>query len=90
MSPVPASRVPCCRRQLAQTPSQRGATVSSRWTEWDRCRWEADLVRRALGPGPNPAAYSPEEAGYRDVKTNYAQYPKARRILKEVRRAGPG
>lgn len=57
---------------------------------WDRCRWETDLIKGAFGPGPNTAASSLEEAGYGGIKTNCAQHPKAKGILKEGRRAAPG
>jgi len=53
---------------------------------WDRCWCETDLIKGALGLDSTTAAYSPEEAGYRAIKTNCARHPKAKGILKEGRR----
>lgn len=46
-------------------------------------------MRGTWAQTPTPAAYSPEEAEYRDVETNRAQHPKAKGVMEEVSRAGP-
>ena len=43
------------------------------------------------GPGPTPhPSRLPEEAGHGDVETDSVQHPKAKGIVKEIRRTGPG
>lgn len=43
-----------------------------------------------LAHTPTPTAYSPEEAGHREVETDCVQHPKGKGMLKEVMRTGPG
>ena len=46
-------------------------------------------MRGTLAQTPTPAAYSPEEAEYRDKETNIVQHPKAKGVIEEVSRASP-
>lgn len=85
LGPAPTSSVACCERQLAQTLSRGVPQSPPDGQMWDRCWCETDLIRGALGPDPNTAAYSPEEAGSRGVKTSCARRSKAKGVVKEGR-----